>query len=246
MREELLPHFNDRQTPVDMLMFHCSALSGEDILKTLDERDLSCHYVIDENAEIIKVIDENKRAYHAGLGFWKNIDTDLNSHSLGIEISNMSLGQEAYTEAQIIALIELSSTLVSRYRIRPDMIVGHSDTAPSRKADPGKAFPWKQLAKAGIGLWYQPRNADKMPASDIKELLAAIGYDTRTPEAVQASAYAFCRRFAPEFVHTDNDIRHLVDNILPDNFDFMNNPKFITTLKAVVYSYTPKNTGCNL
>lgn len=238
MREELLPHFNDRQTPVDMLMFHCSALSGEDILKTLDERDLSCHYVIDENAEIIKVIDENKRAYHAGLGFWKNIDTDLNSHSLGIEISNMSLGQEAYTEAQITALIELSSALISRYCIRPDMIVGHSDTAPSRKADPGRAFPWEKLANAGIGLWYQPENAAKVSTDNIPELLSIIGYDTRTPQITYASAYAFCRRFAPQFVSMDDNVLHLVDNILPDNFEFMNTAEFIKILKATAYSFT--------
>ena len=142
--------------------------------------------------------------------------------SIGIELVNFSLGQNAYAPAQIEKLIFFLKKLINKYQISPEMIVGHSDITPLRKADPGKAFPWKQLAKAGIGLWYQPRNAEKMHTSDIKIFLATIGYDTRTPEAVNASAYAFCRRFAPQFVHTDTDILHLVDHILPDNFDFMN------------------------
>lgn len=237
MREKLLPYFNERKTPIDMLMIHCSAQNGEGILAALEQNELSSHYIIDENADIIKVVDESKRAYHAGVGFWRGIDNDLNSRSIGIEISSLSLGQEPYTEAQIQKLIYFVKKLIRKYRIRPEMIVGHSDTAPTRKADPGLAFPWKKLAQEGIGLWYQPRNAEKIQTSDIKELLTAIGYDTRTPETVQASAYAFCRRFAPQFVRTDNDILHLVDHILPDNFDFMTTPKFIQTLKAVAYSY---------
>lgn len=237
MQEHPLPYFNERKTPVDMLMFHCSAQNGERIIAALEDYELSCHYIIDENAEIIKVIDENKRAYHAGTGFWRGIDSDLNSRSIGIEISSLSLGQEAYSEAQIQKLIHFANKLIRKYKIHPEMIVGHSDTAPLRKPDPGKAFPWKQLAREGIGLWYQPRNADKMPSDNIAELLQTIGYDTRTPEAVYASAYAFCRRFAPQFVTVDPDIKHLVDHILPDNFDFMQNPQFIQTLKAVAFSY---------
>ena len=216
MQEHALPHFNERKMPIDMLMFHCSALTGKDILKTLDERNLSCHYIIDEQAEIIKVVDEDKRAYHAGIGFWRGIDNDLNSRSIGIEISSLSLGQEPYTEAQIQKLICFSQKLIRKYHIRPEMIVGHSDTAPMRKPDPGKTFPWKQLAEEGIGLWYQPDNAEKVSSNDFEENLRLIGYDTRSPEAVKASAYAFCRRFAPQFVQTDNNIHpSLKDEVLP-------------------------------
>lgn len=237
MQKHPLPYFNERKMPVDMLMFHCSAQNGEGILAALEQYELSSHYIIDENAEIIKVVDENKRAYHAGTGFWRETDSDLNSRSIGIEISSLSLGQEPYTEAQIHKLICFSQKLIRKYHIRPEMIVGHSDTAPTRKADPGLAFPWKRLAKEGIGLWYQLRNAEKMPSDSIAELLQIIGYDTRTPEVVYASAYAFCRRFAPQFVQTDNDILHLVNHTLPDNFEFMTTPKFIQTLKAVAYTY---------
>ena len=49
---------------------------------------------------------------------------------------------------------------------------------------------------------------------------------------------AFCRRFAPQFVAADPDIKHLVDHILPENFDFIDNAKFRQTLKAVAYTYS--------
>lgn len=237
MLEEPLPHYNDRKTPIDMLMFHCSALKGEDILQILDKSELSCHYIINEKGELIQVVEEDKRAYHAGIGFWNGIDTDLNSHSIGIEISNLSMGQEDYKAKQIKTLVALSKELIAKYNIRQDMIVGHSDTAPNRKPDPGKAFPWKDLSAQGIGLWFKPSQAKLVENEDISELLASIGYDTRTPEMVYCSAYAFCRRFAPQYVKTDEDIAHLVDHVLPDKFDFMDKEKFIQTLKAVSYSY---------
>ncbi len=238
MREELLPYFEERETPIDMVVLHCSAYNVETIIKWMHEYQISAHYIIDEQGNITKLVNESKRAYHAGAGFWRGEERSPNSRSIGIELVNFSLGQNAYAPAQIEKLIFFLKKLINKYQISPEMIVGHSDITPLRKADPGKAFPWKQLAKAGIGLWYQPRNAEKMHTSDIKNLLASIGYDTRTPEAVNASAYAFCRRFAPQFVHTDTDIMHLVDHILPDNFDFMNTPEFLKILKATAYSYT--------
>lgn len=240
MHEELLPYFNEREDPIDMVVLHCSAYNIETIIHWMHEYQVSAHYIIDEDGEITKLVNEQKRAYHAGQGFWRGEERSPNSRSIGIELVNYSLGQEVYSTAQIEKLIIFLKKIVKKYHIRPEMIVGHSDIAPLRKADPGKAFPWKQLAKEGLGLWYQPRNAEKMLTNDTAELLRIIGYDTRTPEAVYASAYAFSRRFAPQFVHTDNDLLHLVDHILTNNFDFMQNPKFIQTLKAVAYSFHEK------
>ncbi len=237
MKEFFLPYFMDRTENVDMLVFHCSAFSADKVLYYLNEYKCSCHYLIDENAEVIKVVDESKAAQHAGMGYWRGFKGGFNNRSIGIEICNMSLGQEAYDEKQIDVLSILAQDIIQRYNILPQNVVGHSDIAPLRKADPGKAFPWQKLANQGVGLWYNLSDAQRVSEKDVLKLLASIGYDVSSLEAVQASAYAFCRRFLPKYVKTDKDIAHLVDNILPDDFNFMLEEDFLTVLKAVSYCY---------
>lgn len=238
MQEILLPHFNERQAPISLLVLHSAAHDGPELVSSLDNAKLSAHYVLSLNGTLIKVIDESKRAWHTGLGSWREFHDDLNSHSIGIEISSLTLGQSPFSEAQIEKLIPFCQKLIRKYKIKPQNIVAHSDIAPARKADPGLAFPWKRLAKEGIGLWYQPRNADKMPENDVAKLLAIIGYETKGEENTIASAYAFRRRFLPEEIEIDADIQHLVDNVYPiGNKNLLTGEKFLKTLKAVAYSY---------
>lgn len=120
-----------------------------------------------------KLVDESKRAYHAGTGFWRGEDRSPNARSIGIELVNFSLGQETYAPQQIDTLLNFLPPLIGKYNIRPEMIVGHSDIAPLRKADPGRAFPWERLANAGIGLWYQLSNAEKSPQTTLKSCCAS-------------------------------------------------------------------------
>lgn len=237
MKKELSEYYDERDTQIDMLVLHCSAQTGTEMLKVLNELKLSVHYILDENGELIQCVPEEKRAWHAGKGYWRGSEASLNSRSIGIEISSPSLGQEAYSEAQINKLIPFCKKIIRKYGIPAQNVVGHSDVAPLRKPDPGVGFPWKRLAKEGVGLWYQLRNAAKTEINDIAKLLAEIGYDTRDERALEASAYAFCRHFLPQYVQKDADIYHLLENILPDNFNFMQEPKFVETLKAVAWSY---------
>ena len=58
-------------------------------------------------------------------------------------------------------VIKLVKDIAKRYQITPENIVGHSDVAPSRKLDPGPAFPWKQLAEAGLGRWFNETQANQ-------------------------------------------------------------------------------------
>ena len=101
MKEQLLPYFEERTTPVDMIVLHASAFSAEKLLYYLDYYKCSCHYVLDENDELIKVCGEDKCAFHAGKGYWRGAEKSDNQRSLGIEICNMSLGQHAYDEILI-------------------------------------------------------------------------------------------------------------------------------------------------
>lgn len=239
MQEILLPHFNERRTPVDMLVLHATAHgSCEEAAACLDKLELSCHYILGLDGSLCRCVAEDKRAWHAGVAFWQGNDTDLNSRSVGIEICSPSLGQTPFCEVQIEKLIPFCRKLIRKYNLKPQNIVAHSDIAPERKPDPGKCFPWKRLAKEGIGLWYQPRNAEKMPENDVVRLLASIGYDTRDREKIIASAYAFRRRFLPEEVSADTDVHHLVENVYPQgDTTLLQGEKFLKTLKAVAYSY---------
>lgn len=238
MKEMLSTHFDERTVPVDMLVMHSSVYPRDKTLGYFDEYKVSCHYLMDFNGDLIKCVDEKNRAWHSAPGFWRGSDESINNRSIGIEILHESLGQDPYREVQIEKLIHFCAKIIKKYNIDPKNVVGHSDVDPKRKADPGLAFPWKRLAREGIGLWYQPRNADKVKENDVGKLLASIGYDTRDDEAIIASSYAFRRRFLPEEVIRDDDILHLVDNVYPiSDKGLIGGEKFLKTLKAVYYSY---------
>lgn len=234
MKKYLLPHFNERKAPVKMLVLHATAHFGIDAIESLDKQKLSAHYLVSLDGEIFRLVEEKNRAWHAGVSCWRGED-DLNSKSIGIEVCSLSLGQEAFSFQQIKSLTALCRRIVKRYNIEAQNVVGHSDIAPLRKPDPGLAFPWKILAEKGIGRWFDPTLRET--STNVENLLKQIGYDVRTSEAVRASAYAFCRHFLPEYVQKESDVLKLVDNFLPDNYDFMFEQRFIETLQAVAYAY---------
>ena len=123
---------------------------------------VSCHYLIDQKGEIIKLLDDDKIAWHAGKSKWKNF-TNLNKNSLGIELVNKGHqhGYQKYPKLQIKQLIKLCIHLKKKYKINNKNIVGHSDIAPFRKKDPGEKFPWKLLNKNKLGIWYKKSKIDK-------------------------------------------------------------------------------------
>lgn len=238
MKEYLLPHFEERSSQIKMIVFHCSALKIEECIKVWNEYGVAPHYVIDETGEIFKVVEETKKAFHAGAGYWAGMDDGLNDISIGIELINLTMGQENYSELQIKSLISLCKKLMKQYNIDKTNIVGHSDIAPMRKSDPGVAFPWKKMALEGIGCWYGDKDSiyDE-DNSDVKALLAKIGYDVRNDEAVIASAYAFRRHYLPEEVSIVADIQELLENPYPKgDISLLKGQKFINTLMKVVKS----------
>ena len=165
------PNFNDRKHPVDMLVLHYTGMeTGQEALDRMcdPEAEVSAHYMIWEDGRVVQLVGEDKRAWHAGVSSWQG-ETDLNSRSIGIEIVNgghdWPLAGNVlppYPNAQLDALIELCQGIRERWDIPGSRIVGHSDIAPARKADPGEHFPWDRLARAGIGLW--PLTISENPA----------------------------------------------------------------------------------
>jgi len=191
--------FNPRKHGVekpDMIIIHgTGGKSYEYAKETLYAPDkvLSTHFIIKEDGTIIRMVPEDMRAYHTGPSRWKNLgkntieSPDINSRSIGIEISNRiepgKKKRNKYTKEQIQALTELCDYLQKRYNIKAENIIGHSDIAPGRKQDPWENFPWKKLAKKRIGTWPKTKLRDhfnnrviKKSPSQILALLEKIGY----------------------------------------------------------------------
>lgn len=170
--------------------------------------EVSAHYLIEESGRIHRLVPETRRAWHAGLAYWRGV-RDVNSRSVGIELQNPGheFGYRAFPPAQIGALIALSQEILARHPIRPVGIVGHSDIAPDRKTDPGELFPWATLAAAGIGHFptgKTGKTADTVSTNAdaaLQGLLTRIGYD---PESACRIA-AFQRRFQPDRIDGQAD-----------------------------------------
>lgn len=163
-----------------MLVLHYTGMESCDA--ALDrlcdpDHDVSAHYLIDEDGTIYRLVADEKRAWHAGASYWRS-ETDVNSASLGIELVNPGheFGYRPFPDAQISALIQLSSDLIAKYQIPAAGVVGHSDIAPGRKMDPGELFPWERLASSGIGLWSNATNEVGDLNGSAWDQLAAIGY----------------------------------------------------------------------
>ena len=143
-----------------MLVLHYTGMeSAQGAVARLSDplSKVSAHYVVDEDGSILRLVAEERRAWHAGRGAWQG-ETDCNAASIGIEIVNPGheFGYRDFPDAQIAAVISLISAIRTRWTIPDARIIGHSDLAPERKQDPGERFPWKRLASVGHGLWFEP------------------------------------------------------------------------------------------
>jgi N-acetylmuramoyl-L-alanine amidase len=197
------PNFDARTLPISMVVLHYTGMiDGASAINRLadPEAKVSAHYVVAEDGQIVRMVDESNRAWHAGKSWWRGI-SDVNSASVGIEIVNPGheFGYRPFPQVQIEAVIRLVAGIVSRYGITRGNVVGHSDVAPARKDDPGELFPWHQLAKLRLALPRPTKNLMDPHWSDAGFLLALerFGYDvTDGPAAVRA----FQRRFRPELM----------------------------------------------
>ncbi|MCL2469973.1 MAG: N-acetylmuramoyl-L-alanine amidase [Alphaproteobacteria bacterium] len=183
-----------------VILHYTDMPTGQEALARLRDPSsgASAHYLIEEDGQIFRLVDEKYRAWHAGESFWQG-QRDLNSLSIGIELVNLghTHGYRPFPDAQIQALLALLHDLQQRYALAPEAFLAHSDIAPLRKCDPGELFPWPELARHGFGLW--PEAVEPVSESEnIPSLLARIGYDTTTPEAIKASEKAFLRHYHPE------------------------------------------------
>lgn len=213
------PNFNERLLPVTMIVLHYTGMktAAEAIERLCDPAaSVSAHYVIDEDGRVTQLVDEDRRAWHAGQSYWRGI-TDVNSASVGIELVNPGheFGYRDFPQAQIEALLPLLADIKRRHGVSRSNVVGHSDVAPARKQDPGELFPWERLARYKLAL-PMPRPSYKQVFDNDGAFFLALerfGYDISDgPAAVRA----FERRWRPDLItgEVDGEICALLFELL--------------------------------
>ncbi|WP_416899727.1 MAG: N-acetylmuramoyl-L-alanine amidase [Minwuia sp.] len=198
------PNFDSRRgRAVDMILIHYTGMqsAAESLDRLCDPAaKVSAHYLIEEDGAVHRMVGENDRAWHAGVGRWAG-ETDINAISIGIELQNPGheFGYRPFPPPQIAALTRLLDGIRTRHDVPNRRILGHSDVAPERKEDPGELFPWAALAAAGHGTWAETGGA---PASEDEAMaaLTRIGYglqSTTAPDLSGAVILAFQRHYLP-------------------------------------------------
>lgn len=197
------PNHDERSAAVSVIVLHYTGMeSGDAAVERLcdPESGVSAHYLVHEDGRILRLVPEERRAWHAGKSYWRG-HTGINHSSIGIELVNPGHdhGYRDFPDAQIDALIPLLASIKDRHRITRGNVVGHSDIAPIRKRDPGELFPWGRLARLRLALPRPTKNLMDPEWTDAGFCLALerFGYDVSDP---LAATLAFQRRFRPELI----------------------------------------------
>ncbi len=222
------PNQDDRPdgADVDTVVLHYTGMkTAADAIARLRDpaARVSSHYVVEEDGKIWRLVPEGRRAWHAGVSYWRG-RTGLNDVSVGIEIVNPGHehGYRDFPLMQMAAVCDLCLEILSRHRVPPRNVVAHSDIAPDRKEDPGERFDWAGLAREGVGVY--PVGVPDLGTGgavreggalrDVRAALADIGYRV-APEgafdpALATVLRAFQRHWRPEAVTGQADSGTLV------------------------------------
>ena len=208
-----------KKTQIKFIIFHYTGMKKEkDAINKLISQNskVSSHYFIKKDGEILSMVPDLYKAWHAGISIWKNYKS-LNKYSIGIEIHNPGHDNKynKFTEKQIHSILKLSKFLIKKYNIKSKFILGHSDISPDRKKDPGEKFPWEFLSKNKIGYWHnlnekklQKLRNQKISKSEENAFLKnlnKIGYSKnlfkKNNHFKKILTTAFQRRFRPKLVN---------------------------------------------
>jgi N-acetylmuramoyl-L-alanine amidase len=218
------PNFNSKKRSskkIKFIIIHYTGMNSE--TKALSrltniQSEVSSHYLIKNNGEILSLVPDLYIAWHAGKSSWKNFQS-LNNSSIGIEISNSGhdFNYKKFSKKQIQSILKLTKFLIKKYKLDRKDILGHSDIAPNRKKDPGEKFPWQYLAKHKIGLWHtlpleilkknRMKKIDFINRKYFYNNLLKIGYSLKNPKNIKKNNFlnfvvkAFQRRFRQELIN---------------------------------------------
>jgi N-acetylmuramoyl-L-alanine amidase len=222
------PNFNPKKrkaSQIKFIIFHYTGMTTESASLnrlTNSQSEVSSHYLIKNNGEVVMMVPDLYIAWHAGKSYWKNLKS-LNKNSIGIEISNPghNLRYKKFSKKQVQSILKISKFLIRKYKIKKKNILGHSDIAPNRKKDPGEKFPWKFLSKHKIGFWHnlstkvlkenRKKKINILGKKNFYNNLSKIGYLIKSPKEIKKDKYlnlvskAFQRRFRQELINGEID-----------------------------------------
>ena len=222
------PNFNPKKrkaSQIKFIIFHYTGMTTESASLyrlTNTQSEVSSHYLIKNNGEVVMMVPDLYIAWHAGKSYWKNFKS-LNKNSIGIEISNPghNLKYKKFSKKQVQSILKISKFLIRKYKIKKKNILGHSDIAPNRKKDPGEKFPWKFLSKHKIGFWHnlstkvlkenRKKKINILGKKNFYNNLSKIGYLIKSPKEIKKDKYlnlvskAFQRRFRQELINGEID-----------------------------------------
>ena len=226
---------------IQYIILHYTAADLDRSLDLLTKGNVSSHYLISGKGTTYQLVEDDKRAWHAGISSWQG-RTSLNNSSIGIEMVNLGYKETpqktqvwfAYTDDQIKTLIRLLKNLQAKYNIPAENILGHSDIAPLRKSDPGPLFPWRELAKEGLATWpnepevtkqQQAFVVNKLPSAQwVQQKLNKIGYDAPYTGVFDKDTRkvikAFQMHYQPENISGFIDAKTIALLIVVANKDF--------------------------
>ncbi len=144
------PNFGERLgvSKPGLVVMHYTALELDATLARLCDPGIeaSTHFVIDRSGAVYALVSVEKRAWHAGRSDFRGI-TDVNSHSVGIDLVFVPDTDIKYSEEQYKTLKLLLAALRKQFRFKAQDVVGHEEVATpaGRKQDPGPAFDWEMV-----------------------------------------------------------------------------------------------------
>jgi len=183
---------------IDCVVMHATVGSLSATLGWFANPDsgVSAHYVVAKTGQVYQMVEEKKRAHHAGASSFQGRE-NFNRFSVGIEIVNKNDGQDPYPPDQFEAVVSLVGYLAAKYDIERQWIVTHADVSTAGKTDP-RGFP-------------------------VLELLARV-YDTEAnlPDDVvrEAAWNAAGIPFNPEAAFSKHAREHELGTPQTDEFDF--------------------------
>jgi N-acetylmuramoyl-L-alanine amidase len=211
MRRVPSPNHDARRTegPPDIVVLHYTEMKDADAaVRWLcnPASKVSAHYLVSAAGEVVAMVDEERRAWHAGVAGWDGTG-DVNSRSIGIELDSAGHAPDPpiFPETQVAALVDLLEGIRTRWPVPARNVIAHSDVAPLRKRDPGERFPWRRLAEAGHALFVPPQlRHGAADEAALKAALATCGYavpaEGTDAATLSAIVTAFHRRFMPDRV----------------------------------------------